>query len=239
MNGVAKHKSLACELRMVRSFARDFPGEAAATVPGRGETLDLLAVMQHYGAPTRLLDFTYSPLAAAFFALNRAGAEQKCAVLAVETQWLQDAARQLLNTDFGLGDRFKRMGRFFDSKAFRDIFFRKDQVRFVCAVNACRRNRRLRAQKGVFMVPGSVECSFLANLCGMNGYQRSVVAYLLPPSSNRRRVWSDAFQLAGMTNYSLFPDLQGYGDTFWREMIYLSERDPKKDPIEADDLAYF
>lgn len=40
--------------------------------PERGETLEWLALMQHHGAPTRLLDFTWSPYVAAFFALERA-----------------------------------------------------------------------------------------------------------------------------------------------------------------------
>jgi hypothetical protein len=40
--------------------------------PEDGETLEWLALMQHHGAPTRLLDFTWSPYVAAFFALERA-----------------------------------------------------------------------------------------------------------------------------------------------------------------------
>lgn len=38
--------------------------------PEEGETLEWLALMQHHGAPTRLLDFTWSPYVAAFFALE-------------------------------------------------------------------------------------------------------------------------------------------------------------------------
>jgi len=55
-------------------------------VPAIPDTLEWLAFMQHYGAPTRLLDFTYSFWIALFFAFEEA--ETDCAVIALDPQSL-------------------------------------------------------------------------------------------------------------------------------------------------------
>jgi FRG domain len=59
------------EARALRIFQRTAHLLLPRT-PAEDETLEWLAHMQHHGAPTRLLDFTFSPYVAAFFALERA-----------------------------------------------------------------------------------------------------------------------------------------------------------------------
>jgi hypothetical protein len=55
-------------------------------IPERSDTFQWLALMQHHGAPTRLLDFTWSRHVAAFFALERT--TKRAAVWAVNPKRL-------------------------------------------------------------------------------------------------------------------------------------------------------
>lgn len=41
------------------------------TIPAEGNYMEWFALMQHYGAPTRLHDWTYSFFVAVYFAVNR------------------------------------------------------------------------------------------------------------------------------------------------------------------------
>jgi FRG domain len=58
-----------------RQMLQEFKRRAhfyVSPLPNEGDILGWLALMQHYGAPTRLLDWTYSFYVAAFFALSDA-----------------------------------------------------------------------------------------------------------------------------------------------------------------------
>lgn len=67
-----------------KQLIRDFQNHAhhyLANPPGEQEELEWLALMQHYGAPTRLLDWSRSPYVAAFFALEEPPQEGKNPVI--------------------------------------------------------------------------------------------------------------------------------------------------------------
>ncbi|PBC38599.1 hypothetical protein CJ179_39105 [Rhodococcus sp. ACS1] len=78
------------EARIIRIFKRKAHLHLDH-VPDDKDTFQWLALIQHYGGPTRLLDFTWSPYVAAFFALESATSD--AAVFALDTRKLQPELR--------------------------------------------------------------------------------------------------------------------------------------------------
>jgi hypothetical protein len=111
-------------------------------VPADTCTVEWLALMQHYGAPTRLLDFTQSFWIALFFAFEEA--DNDCAVVALNPASL--AANQA-GKDYNLVLREN-----IDCGAHTDDFLRQTVPFYT--------NERLAIQKGIFVYSLNLRRSF-------------------------------------------------------------------------------
>jgi hypothetical protein len=81
------------EGRIIREFRRAYH-QFSPQVPERESTVEWLSIMQHHGAPSRLLDFTYSVYVAAYFAVEEA--DDDSVVWAINGPWALQRAAALL-----------------------------------------------------------------------------------------------------------------------------------------------
>lgn len=146
------------------SLLRGYDGSDLLTKPDSDDHLGWLALLQHYGGPTRLLDFTHSADVAAFFALEDLPVET-AAVWAVNelilTAFLQDQLRTPLPSNCDLRrypDRWWFVNRCHDARF----------AGFAAVVaHPAREERRLRAQLGTFLLSLNTDHTLIQNLFGM------------------------------------------------------------------------
>jgi hypothetical protein len=209
-HSIPADKRLAIERELCREFRRAYH-QYALHVPNTSAIVEWLSLMQHYGAPTRLLDFTYSIYVAAYFAAERA--TQDCAVWALNPIWALEQSVALLRSEGKQDAQLNELKATFleGTEAIAEpLFIEIPTVRVACPINPFRLNERLRIQKGVFLIPGNVEVRFMENLSNMPGYDdEGNLVKLVIPASMVGEARKELFDM-NITRRSLFPGLEGY-----------------------------
>lgn len=162
--------------------------------------LRCLALMQHHGAPTRLLDFTKSPFVAAFFALERATEDAAIYALNTPALW-NNRARPRANPELTRDVIDPRVQGHFDQY----FFCNTNEV--VWFGEPTEMDDRLIAQSGTFVVPGVIDKPLQDVLDGYESEEELLHKIVLPES-----VRVDAMRWLyrmNITNASLFPGLDG------------------------------
>jgi len=191
------HRCCVNQIDYERTIWREFRRHAHSflsylkRVPDDKETFEWLALMQHYGAPTRLLDFTYSFWIAVFFAFEEA--DRDCAIVALDPSSLaQNVAgadyNKILRENIDTGQRS-------DDRLYRNVPFYT--------------NDRLAIQKGTFVFSLNLNRKF-HDLVIQNQKvfeQLNVSAKLFPDIRNKLNDFN-------CNSRMLFPGIDGYARYF-------------------------
>jgi len=194
------HTKTGLEEHILRNFARySRPHLAHAT-----NEWELLVAAQHHGVPTRLLDWSYSPLVAAHFATL--GDHQVDRVI-----WRLDWKR--MHRKFGfpelallITDLQRLVGDDQEYSPWRLIGEGRKAKPFACMIEPPTLDARISAQTATFTLCSDTAHSFDAFL-DKHGLTEALTRFVIPRSA--ADCVRDQLDLAGMDERRLFPDLDG------------------------------
>lgn len=157
------------------------------------DNLELLSLMQHYGVPTRMLDFTFSPFLATFFAIDSSKGD--CAVFAINIKKLQ--ARNL-----------SKVNEY--SKIKKDYYHNQiGSNGFVFPYEPKLKNERLIKQQGLFLIPSNTRESLDRIIAYDNDYVNNNCIKFIFTSEIRFEVLS-FLKKVNINNETLFPGIDGF-----------------------------
>ena len=166
---------------------------------------ELLVAAQHHGLPTRLLDWTYSPLVAAHFATVERDREVDRAVWRLDWKCLHRAfgfpELALLIQD--LNDLFGQEGHFTPWALFNRASREKQ---LACMIEPPSLDARIVVQSAVFTLCSDKLQPFDRFLEG-HGLAQALTKYVIPGKEAGRI--RDQLDLVGFDERRLFPDLDG------------------------------
>ncbi|WP_121064603.1 FRG domain-containing protein [Chachezhania antarctica] len=166
------------------------------------DSFDWLFLMQHYGVPTRLLDWTESPLVALYFCVNSEPNEEG-AIWALKPSNLNRIARIHAKDDDGFIPSFQDE----ELTPYKIENMRGHSVVELppVATIASRNNPRIQAQLGAFTIH-HIENNPIESLG-----DRSHVARILVSAEAKAELRTE-LELLGFTKFQMFPELASVGD---------------------------
>jgi hypothetical protein len=200
--------------------------------------VDWLAMMQHYGAPTRLLDWTRSPYVALYFALKGDSSDDST-LWAIDLKWLQERSDTLLRkhladfpTDLDFDTRFDYINRIVVSD--------KNEHPIIVPVTPRQLNQRMIVQQGELLYNLSDWIPFSTSLLGMlihpTKAERQVVGRAILKREQRINFLAELRRM-NIHDASLFPGLDGFARSLGVNLdISLMEQVGAKEKADAKEI---
>ena len=219
------------EHQLIREFRRRFQGAELDDV--RRDKLFCLALMQHHGAPTRLLDCTYSPFVAAQVAVKDGQTIENSRIgICVEygraahviwcfrAEWLANQASSKVGYKKVQARNTARNDRSFD-----ELYQNKQDEKFVLHDNPLRLNERLSIQQGIFLCPATVSSSFLSNLKSMDEWnsENNICKIVLDLELEKLIQFARKLRRMNISSAALFPGLDGFSRSLGEHLFHYDE----------------
>lgn len=173
------------------------------------DDFDWLFLMQHYGVPTRLLDWSESPMTSLYFAISDEDNEDNDSAL-----WMLKPIE--LNKLANIKTSEKNFIPSFDDEYLKNyniqnVNSNKNLEMSPLATIATRNNSRIQAQLGVFTIH-HLDKKPLDEFCS----NQEIIKYRIPKDS--KSVLRKELDLLSVNKFSLFPELSSIGEILKKKL---------------------
>jgi hypothetical protein len=186
-------------------------------LPAAADLCSWFALMQHHGVPTRFLDWTKSAYPALYFAFEEEPPEAGCAVWAIDLEWLEAKARELLPEapDLASEDSSVR------AECVNGLLGQTEKP-VIIRVDPAQLNARMVAQQGFFLCKLFHQATFSIILMGMMSNPKVADEPTVPDHPVVRRLilkrelripFLKYLRTMNIHRASLFPGLDGFGQS--------------------------
>lgn len=194
------HSKVGLEEHVLRNFAR----YSRPHLQHAGDEWELLVAAQHHGVPTRLLDWSYSPLVAAHFAtIGELSTERAI--------WRLDWKRVHRRFEFPelallIQDLHRLVGRDGAFTPWKLIEEGRKARPFACMIEPPTLDARISAQAGTFTLCSDTSRSF-DQFLAEHDLEDALMKFVIPRAESA--LVRDQLDMVGVDERRLFPDLDG------------------------------
>lgn len=174
------------------------------------DDFDWLFLLQHYGVPTRLLDWSESPLAALYFAVNDASQDKKDGAL-----WILKPTE--LNKIANISTTEKNFIPSFDDEVLENYSVKtlnsnpRNKLAPIATI-ATRNSTRIQAQLGVFTIH-HLDNRPIEEFCSKN----EVIKFKIPAAA--KKLLREELSILEVNKFTLFPELSSIGEIIKMKLI--------------------
>ena len=212
------------EKQLINEFRRRLH-HYSPDLPSPGDLAEWLSLMRHFGAPTRLLDWSYSPFVALFFAVEKAH-RCDCAIWYLDSaphtgpKVIKGLGKKAVDANF---IKSRKRSKFTPEPSKRSqaavIQYLFDLPRpTIVLVNPFRVSERTTIQQAVHLMPGDITKTFEANLEATSRSADTLTRLVLNMTPEFRKEVLVHLHRMNIDRATLFPGLQGFAESLQTRM---------------------
>ncbi|PQJ46365.1 hypothetical protein BTN99_13640 [Vibrio campbellii] len=171
-------------------------------LPETNDDLSWLSMMQHYGAPTRLLDFSFSPYIALYFALESGDGD--AALYCINSQALVQEDQEYFS------DR--------QNAIYGRIMEKHNDEPCLYSFEPTFSNERLLSQQGVLVATNSLSFTHEETLDGYRNREKEIIKYRIP--ANMRYSGIRLLHRMNIISSIIYPGLEGFCQSFKQQPVF-------------------